>query len=167
MAISKRSIFIVDDSEDNLILCREILSRHGYEVRTAASVMTAYEELLRKPYPDLLLVDCLMSMVSGEEFLIELRQKLPELFEVSRVVGFSGVKASSPLTEGLRKQVDGFIEKAMDIHELVKRVDSEWSLSPVGSQLGKGSPSASEETCNKANYSKDQKQSQQESPSLH
>ncbi len=128
---AQRSIFILDDSKDNLTLFAEILKRAGYQVRSASNPNQAYQELQTGDPPDILLVDCFMNLMTGEEFLIELRQLNPGLFEKTRVVGFSGADASSPLTEGIRRQAHSFIEKAMDMHQLISMVDKEWQKCPA------------------------------------
>jgi two-component system response regulator AtoC len=76
MAILKR-VLVVDDEENIRLVLQTLLSKKGYEVRTAASA----EEALHKAdelTPDAVLTDVKMPGMSGIELCREFRQRWPQ-----------------------------------------------------------------------------------------
>jgi len=59
-------ILVVDDSEDTITACSDLLKLHGYEVRTAQSASEALE-LLDDWEPDIALLDIRMPKMDGCE----------------------------------------------------------------------------------------------------
>ncbi|MGN6514068.1 MAG: hybrid sensor histidine kinase/response regulator [Lysobacteraceae bacterium] len=77
-------ILVVDDQPANLKAVSGLLSRHGYDVATAAQGDLALEAALAHP-PDLLLLDMMMPGMDGFELLTQLRrhaelQQVPVIF---------------------------------------------------------------------------------------
>jgi CheY-like chemotaxis protein len=62
----KGNILIVDDTPENLTVLRQMLSAHGYRVRTALSGKIALKSIQADP-PDLILLDILMPEMDGYE----------------------------------------------------------------------------------------------------
>jgi len=70
-------ILIVDDTPDNLVLLRAILSRTGYKcIRTLSDPMRALETIAEFS-PDLLVLDLMMAGMSGYDILRALPTQLP------------------------------------------------------------------------------------------
>lgn len=63
-----KSILIVDDEPDTLVLIRDLLEGEGYEVRTAEDGASAIESL-RRHSPDLIVLDLMMPGMDGFEFV--------------------------------------------------------------------------------------------------
>jgi len=77
-------ILVVDDQAANLRAVSALLTRHGYEVLTAANGDDALEQALAQ-VPDLLLLDMMMPGMDGFELLEQIQQhpelrKLPTIF---------------------------------------------------------------------------------------
>ncbi len=77
------SILVVDDQPANLRAVSALLSRHGYEVRTAGTGEEALAMALAA-VPDLLLLDMMMPGMDGFDLLVEV-QAQPELASVPAI----------------------------------------------------------------------------------
>ena len=120
MNTGKKKILVIDDSNTNVVLLEAILKNHGYMILTAMSVREAYE-ILDNEHPVLILLDLLMPNISGYQFLQEIKKH-----DATREIPVIVVSA---ITDKLyRKKIEelgaaGFIEKPIDIHELVEKVE--------------------------------------------
>lgn len=112
----KKSILIIDDSEDNLMLNKTILEMENYEVFTALSGSDALFELTKISLPDLILLDMHMEDMSGTEFLILLEEKQPEFFANVPVVFLSAIDRP-PVSKAA-----GFIRRPIDLDQFLAEV---------------------------------------------
>ena len=71
-------ILVADDNEGILRISQEVLSRAGYEVRTAIDGFQALA-LMRKALPDVIISDLKMPNMSGFEFLSVVRRRFPHI----------------------------------------------------------------------------------------
>jgi serine/threonine protein kinase len=102
-ALPARQVLVVDDDPAARDSLRKLLEREGYTVATAADGREALARLRAFPLPDLILLDLLMPVMDGWEFLREQRHD-PALASVPVVV-ISGTDPApgSGLPEFLRK----------------------------------------------------------------
>jgi CheY-like chemotaxis protein len=119
-----KTIVLVDDSADLVHSYREILSGEGYRCLVAGSGPDALDLLDRIEIPDLLLLDCRMPEMSGDEFLRVLRRRRPDLCRHCRIVGFTALDQESSLVRALRDAAIPVFEKPDEIDGLVKLVRS-------------------------------------------
>lgn len=75
-----KSILVVDDNIDSIMILRSILESQGYTVRTAQSGVEALEQL-KNGLPDLVLLDVMMPQMSG----IEVLERIKTTHATSRV----------------------------------------------------------------------------------
>lgn len=61
-----KTILVVDDEFDILTVWRLLLERHGYTVLTASNGVAALEQI-RKTRPDIIVSDCMMPIMSGQQ----------------------------------------------------------------------------------------------------
>lgn len=67
--MDEKRILIVDDDKDIQSSIRMILELHGYAVACVSNGKEALEELVRGPSPEVILLDLMMPVMDGFEFL--------------------------------------------------------------------------------------------------
>ena len=117
--ITMRKILVVDDSSTNVVLLNAVLEQNGFEVATALNVREAYR-YLRKKKPDLILLDLLMPVTSGFEFLEEIKgsDNMKDIPVV--IVSAVGSRKNKEQTKNLGAV--SFISKPVNIDELLTTV---------------------------------------------
>ncbi len=70
------SALVVDDQEENRTVLRRALQQEGWEVREAGDGRAALEQLSRES-PSIILLDLMMPVMDGFEFLVEMRRLDP------------------------------------------------------------------------------------------
>lgn len=71
---SEHSILVVDDDEDLRELLADVLRDEGYSVQTAKNGLDALSSLRQSDPPCLILLDLMMPVMNGFQFLEELRR---------------------------------------------------------------------------------------------
>lgn len=117
---SKGRVLIVEDDPDLNEAFKIVLSKEGYDVLTAFNGQEALGFLEEdEPNPDIILLDLLMPVMSGEEFLREINDsgyKIP-------VVVFTNLDAQNDIAEVQRLGTQRYILKAWaSPNDLVKIV---------------------------------------------
>ena len=122
---SKSSILVVDDVPDNLRLLSEVLTRQGYEVRSAISGPIALA-VVPNIQPDLILLDVNMPHMDGYEVCENLKAdqqtcEIPVIFLSAMGETIDKVRAF---------QVGGvdYITKPFQIQEVVVRIENQLNL---------------------------------------
>lgn len=75
------TIMVVDDESNIVLILKEILGDIGYRVISAPNGLYALEMLKQMPKPDLFMVDLLMPVMGGRQF-IETLQTVPEYSDI-------------------------------------------------------------------------------------
>jgi CheY-like chemotaxis protein len=107
--------------EDNPVVREELslaLRRRGYSVAIAANGRQALEQLRDSAFPDLILLDMLMPVMDGWQFLKELRQLAPRPSVPIIITTGSIVTRDWALDHG----AVGFLKKPFSDDELVTEV---------------------------------------------
>ncbi len=86
-------ILVVDDEKAVLDIIAAMLNRAGYGVIEASGAAEAMRVLESHPYVSVLLTDCTMPGVSGEELARVVMQRWPEI----KIIAMSGQRRSSEL----------------------------------------------------------------------
>ena len=110
-------LIIEDDSTINSLLCG-ILKKSGYEVESCTDGLTGYNMALDKEY-QLILMDLMLPMKSGEEILRALRE-----VKKTPVIVLSAKNDVHNRIELLRLGADDFICKPFDIDEVILRIEA-------------------------------------------
>jgi DNA-binding NtrC family response regulator len=93
-------ILVVDDDADTLLLLEEILTKEGYQVRTAEHAEAALNLVLGEE-PDVVVTDIQMPGMDGLALLAELQRRLPQTLVVlatafgSLKTAVDGIKAGA------------------------------------------------------------------------
>jgi CheY-like chemotaxis protein len=126
-----KPILIVEDDLDIRDAMREILEDEGYEACAAANGAEALEVLDQVPKPGLVLLDLMMPVMDGYQFL-EVFRSNPAFADIPVVVVTAGILVVPGIA--------GFIKKPFDTEQLVRMVNK---LFPVrGLRNGRDARSA-------------------------
>ena len=117
----KPVILAVDDQLQNIELLEACLVGQGYEIVKAASGEEALEKLVHNQI-DLILLDVMMSGMSGLEVLKKLRADERTL--LIPVVMITVLKETEEKVKAIEAGCDDFISKPFDRHELLARIKS-------------------------------------------
>lgn len=123
-----KKLLIVDDDPDMLIAMGAVLESHGFEIIKARNGEEALEKLVQER-PDLMLLDLLMPRMDGFAVCRELKEprRVKEYPKVPVLVLTSTREEAGrrryELETGLDLDVDGYVEKPIEPHILVERVE--------------------------------------------
>ncbi len=115
----KRHILIVEDEEDIRDSLRDFFESEGHHVDLAANGRIALDLLISGLSPDLILLDLMMPVMGGAEFVAE-RNRLLISDRGSRTVVMSADSQTS--SKAASMGVDGFLKKPIELEELLALV---------------------------------------------
>src|SRR5205809_808228 len=105
---SAGKILVVDDESQNVEVLRRLMTRLGYDVRTASNGESALDSVVRDP-PDLILLDVNMPGINGIE--VCRRLKADPATRLIPVVLITTLTASDDRLRGIEAGADDFLEK--------------------------------------------------------
>lgn len=114
--MKRKTVLLVDDNQRILEANRRILTKAGYNVRTAANLAQARLALVECP-PDAVVLDVMLPDGNGLDFLQELRE-----VTLAPVLLLTSLGDRDDRIRGLRSGGDDYITKPYDIEELRERV---------------------------------------------
>lgn len=109
----ERSVLVVDDEENLLVLLERILSKEGFLVRTASNAYQALD-LVDKNSFDLAILDIKMFPVDGVALLSEIKKRSPSV----HVVMITAYPTVDTRNECLKNGASTYLTKPLDIQEL-------------------------------------------------
>ena len=112
------TIYVVDDSDINLLIAKQALDSN-YRVLTMQSAFKMFE-LLEKVRPDLILLDIEMPGMDGFEALLYMKSS--PLYKDIPIIFFTGHTDTSIESRGFELGVLDFITKPFSPHVLINRV---------------------------------------------
>ncbi|MFW6248195.1 MAG: response regulator [Bacteroidota bacterium] len=114
-------ILVIDDSTTNVVLIEAVLSEMGYHIIPTLNAKEAYKAIEKK-VPDLILLDLLMPRISGYDFLKQIKSS--EETKNIPVIVISAVTDQPNVQKIMNMGADEFINKPLDIEELVEKVEN-------------------------------------------
>ena len=111
--VMDRSVLVVDDEENLLVLLERILSKEGFVVRTANNAYQALD-LVDKESFDLAILDIKMFPVDGVVLLSEIKKRSP----TTNVVMITAYPTIDTRNECLKIGASTYLTKPIDIQEL-------------------------------------------------
>jgi CheY-like chemotaxis protein len=115
-------ILLIEDNEQNRILMRQILTRHGYDMLEAKDGLTGIE-MARAQMPALILLDIQMPVMNGFMVIRELQNDV-ELKKI-KVIAVTSFAMKGDREKALQAGFDEYVTKPIDTRtfpELVKQV---------------------------------------------
>ena len=120
-APGKSSILVVDDSEANRRLLVDLLTVHGYAVRSAHDGASCLLSVAEAP-PDLILLDVIMPGMDGFAVCRALREDAR--YRMLPIVMVTSLDPYQERVKGLDAGADDFLSKPIHAPELLARVRS-------------------------------------------
>jgi two-component system cell cycle response regulator DivK len=117
---SKGTILYVEDNVDNRTLVRRILLSEDYELIEAVNAMDALR-VLESTKPDLILMDINMPDMDG--YTLTSRIKTTPGFERVPILALTANVMRGDKEKTLEAGCDGYIQKPLDIDQLVREVE--------------------------------------------
>lgn len=108
-----RSVLVVDDEENLLLLLDRILSREGFIVSTASNAYQALDLVNEKAF-DLAILDIKMFPIDGVALLAEIKKHSPS----TQVVMITAYPTADSRNECLKIGASTYLTKPLDIQEL-------------------------------------------------
>ncbi len=121
----KSKILVVDDDEYILDLIKNIFLELGYNLFATTDAIDALNKL-NEYKPDLILMDINMPEISGIEACRRIREN--KIFTDVPIILMTGLKDSVLKLEALKSGADEFLNKPLDIAELMTRVENQINL---------------------------------------
>ena len=112
-----RTALIVDDNSDIRSLLIRALELEGYQVLQAENGLSAQTQLAAGPRPCVLLLDLMIPVMDGNEFL-KWKNRQPDYAGIPVIV-ISATRSEEP-PEGARS----FLRKPIDLNEMFDLVDA-------------------------------------------
>ncbi len=109
-------IVIIDDEKKITDVIESYLKREGYKVFTAYDGEEGLK-LIKKVYPDLLIVDLMLPKLSGEEICREVR-KISEI----PIIMLTAKSSEDDIVKGIDIGADDYITKPFSVRELLSRI---------------------------------------------
>ena len=122
--MKRKTILIVDDAPDNLLLLEMILEEQ-YEILEADSGMLCLE-LIEQSLPDFLLLDVNMPGMTGYEVCEQLRTKYTS--KELPIVFVSAMINEEEKEKGFKSGGDGYITKPVDEALLFKTIEEKLNI---------------------------------------
>ncbi len=113
--MNKRCILLVEDDPDIREIVKDILETEGYSVAAASNGLEALEQLQKLESPCLILLDLMMPVMNGWEFL-QRRRSMDSIASLPVVVVSAVAESQQPF--GATK----IVKKPPDIESLLKLV---------------------------------------------
>jgi CheY-like chemotaxis protein len=117
-ATMNQTVMVIDDETNIVLVLKEILGDIGYRVISAPNGLYAFEILKQMPKPDLFMVDLLMPVMGGRQF-IEILQSLPEYNNIPIILVTGTILNRQDFPpQGTYQDI---ISKPFDINEIVSK----------------------------------------------
>jgi signal transduction histidine kinase len=118
---AKGHILVVDDNEMNCDVLRDILQHQGYQVSTVLDGQEALR-FMRREHPDLLLLDMMMPLFSGEDVIKAMKED--SLLQDIPVILITARASDDDRLFGLSLGADDYLAKPIHHEELLFRVQN-------------------------------------------
>lgn len=128
----KGKVLIVDDDANYAEILRRVIAKNNYEIKIAHDGAEGFEQTLEWK-PDVILVDWMMPVMSGIEFVQKIKEH-PELKFCYVIMLTARVETEDKIT-GLESGADDFITKPVDFAELLARIKVGFRIRKLQSEI--------------------------------
>ncbi len=117
---SKKTIMVVDDTEEIVTLLKLILETEGYLVQSAYRGKEVFK-LLEEQKPDLIILDVMMPQMDGLEVLTRLKEN-PDTASIP-VILLTALVQQENIIEGYKTGADYYISKPFSPTQLLEGIN--------------------------------------------
>lgn len=111
--VMNRSVLIVDDEENLLVLLDRILTKDGFQVKTATNAYQALNLLEQEDF-NVAILDIKMFPIDGIALLAELRKRSPS----TQVIMITAYPTPDSRSQCIKNGAAMFLTKPLDLNEL-------------------------------------------------
>lgn len=123
--LSKYKVLVVDDVPLNQLVVEKMLVKFGMKVTKASNGLDALEKI-RAAIPDLVLLDLMMPVMDGFDFLRIARSK-PELASL-KIIVLSALNSTEDIVRGYNAGANDFITKPIIYEKLISSIANQLRL---------------------------------------
>lgn len=121
-----KPVLVVDDDDDLRSNISDVLESEGYTVLLAANGQEALELLVahfgKNSFPGCVLLDLMMPVMNGKEFLKTLTENYPQIFDELNIFIWTAKLLDFESLPSFTKEI-GTLEKPLEISELLRVVE--------------------------------------------
>ena len=126
------NILIIDDDREIRTLLKDTLTKGGHEVDSAESGRAGLDSVGRR-VPDLILLDLMMPLMNGYEFLdnigrLRLTPRVP-------IIILTALDQEDKVVKGLRRGANDYVTKPFSIVELTARINVQLRVAELENQI--------------------------------
>lgn len=114
-----KKILLIEDNENNLLLLRDILNYHQYEVVEAKDGEEGVNAA-RKEMPDLIILDIRLPKMDGFE-VVKILKNDPKTKDI-KIIGITSYAMKGDKERILQAGFDGYMEKPIDTRQLPEMI---------------------------------------------
>jgi len=126
-------VMVVDDDELATKAVVQLLSKHGYDMRSASSGAECLQKLAEGMIPDVLVLDVMMPEINGLEVCRTLRSD--GRFADVPVILLTGCDDFETRAAGMKLGVSEFLCKPFAHHELIERIENQLNARRIARDL--------------------------------
>lgn len=123
--LSKYKVLVVDDVPLNQLVVEKMLVKFGMKITKASNGLDALEKL-RTEIPNLVLLDLMMPVMDGFDFLRIARSK-PELASL-KIIVLSALNSTEDIVRGYEAGANDFITKPIIYEKLISSIANQLRL---------------------------------------
>jgi DNA-binding NtrC family response regulator len=117
-AAVRRSVLVVDDELNFVLLLDRVLSKKGYQVKTATNGEQALALIREQATFDLAIIDITMEPMDGLSLLVELKQHLPRL----KVIMLTAYPTYETHMTSIKKGASAYFSKPVELGTFLEAV---------------------------------------------
>jgi CheY-like chemotaxis protein len=115
-----KCVLVVEDDADIRDTLRELLNLEGYQTLTASNGKEGLDLLRKVDHPCLILLDLMMPIMNGWEFLEAIEEGKGDTLTTIPIVI---VSAAGDAARNVKDKAAGFIKKPVDLDRLIQTVN--------------------------------------------
>jgi len=135
---SRKKILIVDDLKENRTILKAMLAPIGFEISEAKTGESALKCIVDGLIPDLILVDLIMPVMDGFEFVNQFKKNYPELH--TKIIA---VSASNQLSSDKSELFDAKLAKPVQMRQLFNEIAKQLNIKYLCQDLSCSKPRTS------------------------